>query len=81
MSGHLCRCGAYVGIYEAIGSAIAGDFDNEVCPEYARRDALEKVTGSAQYTVDVQLPAQLCGRMLGSRYAHAGVKSMNFCAR
>lgn len=77
MAGHLCRCGAYVGIYEAIRSAIVGDFDNYTSLEHARRDGLEKVTGSAQYTVDVQLPGMLDAALLGSPHANARVVSVN----
>ena len=58
MAGHLCRCAAYVGIYEAIRSACAGDFDQGIQPETFRVDGPPKVTGTARYTTDVQLPGQ-----------------------
>ncbi|MCK9869039.1 2Fe-2S iron-sulfur cluster-binding protein, partial [Nocardiopsis dassonvillei] len=47
LAGHLCRCGAYEGIFAAVDAACAGEFDTE--PEQAppRADALAKVTGRA----------------------------------
>ena len=67
-TGHLCRCGAYPAIYEAILQACAGRFDG---PDYraARPDALEKVTGKARYTVDHQPAGLLEGRILRSTIA------------
>lgn len=81
LAGHLCRCGANVGIYEAVRTALRGDFDNEDPMahshlEHARRDGLEKVTGRARYTVDVQLPNMLVGKILSSPHAHALVKAV-----
>ncbi|MCB0036329.1 MAG: 2Fe-2S iron-sulfur cluster binding domain-containing protein, partial [Anaerolineales bacterium] len=77
MGGHLCRCGAYVGIYEAIQAACAGQFDGDSEAEAQRVDALEKVTGEAQYTVDIHYEGQLEGRILRSPHAHARVRSMD----
>jgi xanthine dehydrogenase YagR molybdenum-binding subunit len=52
LSGHLCRCGAYDGIFRAVADACAGRFDgDEVAPP--RMEARDKVTGSAKYTVDM----------------------------
>src|SRR5437899_11302506 len=47
LSGHLCRCGAYDGIFSAVAAACEGDFDGEdiVSP---RVEAREKVTGIAK---------------------------------
>ena len=73
MSGHLCRCGAYIGIYEAIQRAIAGDYDEVKHIEYPRVEAIEKVTGRAKYTADIHLPRMLTGRILGSEHAFAKV--------
>ena len=64
MGGHLCRCAAYVGIYAAIQQACAGDFDEATESNAPRVDALAKVTGAAQYTVDITLPDQLEGKIL-----------------
>src|SRR5215467_2744999 len=53
LSGHLCRCGAYEGIYRAVAEACAGRFDghDEISP---RMEARDKVTGLARYTVDIR---------------------------
>ncbi|MGL4610459.1 MAG: molybdopterin-dependent oxidoreductase [Trueperaceae bacterium] len=76
LSGHLCRCGAYVGIFEAMQRACTGDFDSDAY-ETARVDALEKVTGQAKYTVDIKHEGQLEGRILRSVHPHAKVKSID----
>jgi len=80
LSGHLCRCGAYVGIYTAMQRACAGDFDetNEIVS--ARIEAIEKVTGQAKYTMDIQHEGQLVGKMLRSPHASAEVVSIDFSA-
>jgi xanthine dehydrogenase YagR molybdenum-binding subunit len=75
MAGHLCRCGAYQGIYAAIGATCAGRYDTgEAKP--ARVEAMEKITGQARYTTDVRLPDQLEGVIVRSTSAHAVVRSM-----
>ncbi|MEM9041521.1 MAG: molybdopterin-dependent oxidoreductase [Actinomycetota bacterium] len=51
LAGHLCRCGAYEGIYRAVAGACRGEHD-EPGPS-ARVDAEAKVTGAAVYTADV----------------------------
>ncbi len=45
-----------------------------------RNDALAKVTGSAIYTADVVLPGMLIGKMLGSEFPHAEIKSIDTSA-
>jgi xanthine dehydrogenase YagR molybdenum-binding subunit len=53
LSGHLCRCGAYDGIFRAVADACAGQFDgDDILPP--RVEARDKVTGAAKYTVDIQ---------------------------
>lgn len=42
-----------------------------------RMDALEKVTGRARYTFDVQLPGMLHARTLNSTVPHARIKSID----
>lgn len=42
-----------------------------------RMDALEKVTGRARYTFDVQLPGMLYGRVVSSTVPHARIKSID----
>ena len=72
LAGHLCRCGAYEQIFAAVASACTGAYDERDL-EPPRRDARAKVTGQAIYTVDVQLPGMLEGRILRSPHAHAKV--------
>lgn len=45
-----------------------------------RTDALAKVTGSAVFTADVQLPGMLYGKMLRADYPHAKITSINTTA-
>ncbi len=79
LAGHLCRCGAYAGIYEAMQAACAGEFeDEEYTPQ--RVDALEKVTGQAVYTTDIHLEGQLVGKLLRSPHPHARIKSIDLSA-
>jgi len=53
LSGHLCRCGAYEGIFNAVAAACAGQFDGrDIQPP--RVEAGAKVTGAAKYTVDIK---------------------------
>ncbi|MDJ0757665.1 MAG: molybdopterin-dependent oxidoreductase [Ardenticatenaceae bacterium] len=77
LAGHVCRCGAYQGIYEAIQSACAGEFDEVDTVAAPRFEALEKVTGEAKYTVDVQFEGQLVGKILRSTQPHARVISID----
>jgi xanthine dehydrogenase YagR molybdenum-binding subunit len=72
LAGHLCRCGAYENIVVAVQRACRGDYEREVTAP-PRHEAREKVTGAAQYTVDVQLPDQLEVAVLRSPHAHARV--------
>lgn len=77
LAGHLCRCGAYDGIFDAMQAACAGEFDSgEVTPQ--RVDALEKVTGQATYTTDIRLEGQLVGKILRSPHPHARVLAIDF---
>ena len=76
LAGHLCRCGAYEQIFSAVAKACTGRFDTDgALPP--RRDALPKVTGAAKYTVNIQLPGQLEGRLLRSPHAHAQVIALD----
>lgn len=72
LAGHLCRCGAYEGIYAAVAAACAGEHDADDWTG-ARVEARAKVTGAATYTTDVQLPGQLDGVIVRSRVPHAVV--------
>lgn len=79
LSGHLCRCAAYDAIYKAVAAACRGDFDGPDVT-FPRVDGLEKVTGTARYTVDVRLPDQLTGRILRSKVAHGTLTSLDTTA-
>jgi xanthine dehydrogenase YagR molybdenum-binding subunit len=72
LSGHLCRCGAYEGIYRAVAEACAGRFDgnDSIAPRVEARD---KVTGVARYTVDIRHDGQLEGVILRAPVAHARI--------
>jgi len=72
LAGHLCRCGAYVGIIAAVRDACAGRFD-AADPPAPRVEARVKVTGRAIYTADVRQDGQLEGVILRSPHAHARV--------
>jgi len=48
--------------------------------DFARKDGIARVTGAERYAVDVVLPRMLHGRILGSPYAHAIVKSIDASA-
>jgi xanthine dehydrogenase YagR molybdenum-binding subunit len=76
LSGHLCRCGAYEGIFRAVADACAGRFDGDefVSP---RIEAREKVTGLAKYTVDIRHDGQLEGIILRSHFAHARIADLD----
>ncbi len=77
LAGHLCRCGAYLGIYTAVQRACVGDFDNITDLRMQRVDALEKVTGSARYTTDRRHEGQLVGMILRSPHAHARISRID----
>jgi xanthine dehydrogenase YagR molybdenum-binding subunit len=76
LSGHLCRCGAYDGIFRAVAEACAGRFDGDdiVSP---RIEACGKVTGLAKYTVDIRHDRQLEGVILRSQAAHARIVKLD----
>ncbi|WP_050402697.1 molybdopterin-dependent oxidoreductase [Bradyrhizobium embrapense] len=76
LSGHLCRCGAYDGIFRAVADACAGRFDgdNVAAPRIEARD---KVTGAAKYTVDIKHDGQHEGLILRSRVAHARITALD----
>jgi xanthine dehydrogenase YagR molybdenum-binding subunit len=76
LSGHLCRCGAYEGIYRAVAEACAGRFDG-LDPNAPRLEARDKVTGLARYTVDVRHDGQLEGVILRAPVAHASIRNLD----
>lgn len=75
LSGHLCRCGAYDGIFRAVAEACAGRHDGDAATA-PRIEARDKVTGAAKYTVDIRHEGQLEGLILRSRVAHARVDTL-----
>ena len=76
LAGHLCRCGAYEQIYAAVAAACAGKFDaTEFVP--ARVDAVEKVTGAAKYTVDIQISSMVHGWFRRSSIPHGYVRRLD----
>jgi xanthine dehydrogenase YagR molybdenum-binding subunit len=76
LSGHLCRCGAYEGIYRAVAAACAGRFDGDD-PIAPRIEARDKVTGLARYTVDIRHDGQLEGIILRAPVAHARITDLD----
>jgi xanthine dehydrogenase YagR molybdenum-binding subunit len=76
LSGHLCRCGAYDGIFRAVAAACSGQFDGDNFAS-PRVEARAKVTGSAKYTVDIHHDGQLEGIILRSQLAHARVSEID----
>ncbi len=79
LAGHLCRCGAYAGIYRAVADACAGKFDADI-ETSVRLEARQKVTGAAKYTVDIQLPGQLEGLIARSRIQHGRITAIDLSA-
>jgi xanthine dehydrogenase YagR molybdenum-binding subunit len=76
LSGHLCRCGAYEGLYRAVADACAGRFDG-LDPTAPRVEARDKVTGLARYTVDIRHDGQLEGIILRAPVAHARIVNLD----
>jgi xanthine dehydrogenase YagR molybdenum-binding subunit len=79
-AGHLCRCGAYPEIYEAVRAACAGRFDAAGVPSGPRLEAVAKVSGAARYTVDIHRDGQLEGLIVRSPHPHARVVAMDLSA-
>lgn len=75
LAGHLCRCGAYQGIYQAVAAACAGEFDGGEA-DGPRVDGREKVTGAARFSTDVHLGA-LAGRVIRSHIPHGELISID----
>ncbi|MEV7562328.1 molybdopterin cofactor-binding domain-containing protein, partial [Streptomyces sp. NPDC089795] len=80
LAGHLCRCGAYEGIFTAVAAACAGDYDTAPtdgqAPAVPRTEAPEKADGSARYTTDLRPEGLLEGVIIRSPHAHAHVRSL-----
>ena len=76
LSGHLCRCGAYDGIFSAVAAACTGQFDGGDITA-PRVEARDKVTGAAKYTVDIRHDGQLEGVILRSQIAHGKIGELD----
>jgi xanthine dehydrogenase YagR molybdenum-binding subunit len=76
LAGHLCRCGAYEGIFAAVAAACKGEFDGPTV-QFERLDGPAKVTGKAQYTVDVVVDGMLEAAVYRSPHAHARLQSID----
>jgi xanthine dehydrogenase YagR molybdenum-binding subunit len=76
LAGHLCRCGAYAGIFRAVQAACRGEFDDTSYSAPARVEALSKVTGSAKYTTDIQCAGLLHAVLFRSDVAHAVIENL-----
>ncbi|WP_330932462.1 molybdopterin-dependent oxidoreductase [Spiractinospora alimapuensis] len=77
MAGHLCRCGAYEGIYAAVASACRGEHDTEPAEAPPRAEAKAKVTGTATYTTDVYPDGYQVGIIVRAAMAHARVRAVD----
>nr|AGD95045.1 oxidase [Streptomyces melanovinaceus]BAO84851.1 putative dehydrogenase [Streptomyces melanovinaceus] len=76
LAGHLCRCGCYLRIVEAVRAACEGRYDStDATPR--RHEAREKVTGRARYTTDVRHPGQLEGVVVTSPVGNAVVHDID----
>ena len=77
MAGHLCRCGAYEGIFAAVADACSGAFDEASDEDPPRIDAFDKVTGRAQFAADRIPEGTWEGVVVRSTLAHARVRSVD----
>ncbi|RKT03382.1 xanthine dehydrogenase YagR molybdenum-binding subunit [Streptomyces sp. 3211.6] len=79
LAGHLCRCGAYERIFEAVTAACTGAYDGEPDPADPppRAEAPEKACGAARYTTDLRPEGLLEGVVVRSPHAHALVRSID----
>ncbi|MFD6099945.1 molybdopterin-dependent oxidoreductase [Nocardiopsis flavescens] len=76
LAGHLCRCGAYEGIFSAVAAACAGEFDTLPDRDPPRVDAVDKVTGRARYSADQAPPGTWEGVVVRSVHPHARIRSV-----
>jgi xanthine dehydrogenase YagR molybdenum-binding subunit len=77
LAGHLCRCGAYAGIYRAVAAACRGAFDAPDTVTSPRVEAAEKVTGAARYTTDIALSGMAHGAIVRAPVAAGTVRRLD----
>lgn len=82
LTGNICRCSNYNRYVAAVMSrptarATERDPMTTVGQAVPRVDALERVTGRAQYTGDIQLPDMLYARVLRSPHPHARINRID----
>ncbi|HWO41962.1 MAG TPA: hypothetical protein VNO43_09185, partial [Candidatus Eisenbacteria bacterium] len=63
--------------YSEIGAEMQGDRLVTVGRSLRRQDAVEKVTGAAKYTGDIEFPGLLEGAVLRSVFPHALIESID----
>ena len=77
LAGHLCRCGAYEGIFAAVAAACAGEFDTEPDQAPPRADAPAKVTGRARFSADLAPHRAWEGGIGSAHMPHARVHEVS----
>ncbi|MBI2901021.1 MAG: molybdopterin-dependent oxidoreductase [Planctomycetes bacterium] len=87
-AGHVCRCAAYPGMFEAAAAVVKGEAPEPDVTKLSgselrryveekglpRLDGADKVTGRAKYAADVKLPGMLHARVFASPFANATVE-------
>ena len=85
ISSNLCRCTGYTKILDAARALADGSIHSEtvngagdaIGARMVRTDAVEKVTGSAVYAEDIQLPRMIHGALVRSTLPHAKILSID----
>ena len=81
MTGNLCRCSNYNHYIDAVvGAKVAAHAPSELNVlghATPRIDAVERVTGKADYSGDIQLPGMLYARVLRSPHPHARITAID----
>jgi putative selenate reductase molybdopterin-binding subunit len=81
LTGNLCRCSNYNHYVDAVvGATISAHAPSELSVighATPRIDAVERVTGKADYTGDIQMPGMLYARVLRSPHPHARLAAID----